>query len=177
MTEEEFSKIYEQYLDKIYRFIYFKVNYVEETQDLTAKVFLKFWNKVNEPKKGIFNSNIKNYQAFLYKSAHNAVIDYYRTKSKQNVPLSSLPDTLSDDQSENSFEKQTEDNFALEAVRLGLDKIKKEYAEILVLYYLNDMSIPEIKMVLNKREGSIRVMLHRAIKALRRQLALKEEEI
>ncbi|MCX6736956.1 MAG: RNA polymerase sigma factor [Candidatus Parcubacteria bacterium] len=177
MTEEEFSKIYKQYLDKIYRFIYFKVNYVEETQDLTAKVFLKFWKKVNEPKKGIFDSNIKNHQAFLYKSAHNAVIDYYRTKSRQDVPLSSLPDTLSDDQAENNFEKKAEDSLALEAVRLGLHKIRKEYAEILILYYLNDMSIPEIKMALNKGEGSIRVMLHRAIKALRSQLALKEEKI
>ena len=38
-----FSKIYDRYIDKIYRFIFFKVNSQEIAQDLTSETFLKTW--------------------------------------------------------------------------------------------------------------------------------------
>ena len=42
---EQFSQIYDQYIDKIYRFVYLKVNSQEIAEDITSKVFIRGWEK------------------------------------------------------------------------------------------------------------------------------------
>ena len=70
---EQFGQIYDQYIDKIYRFVYLKVDGQETAQDVTSKVFIKGWESYQKS-----GSNIKNPGAFLYQIARNAVVDHYR---------------------------------------------------------------------------------------------------
>jgi len=75
--KQEFSQIYDDCIDKIYRFVYFKVNSDDVAQDICSEAFLRGWQAFKSEKKVIDNP-----QAFLYQIARNLVIDHYREKGK-----------------------------------------------------------------------------------------------
>ena len=84
--KEQFTRIYEEYIDKIYRFVYVKVNSEEVAQDITSKVFMKGWEAFKSSEKGLENP-----KAFLYQVARNAVIDHYRAEGRsKTVSLASV---------------------------------------------------------------------------------------
>src|SRR5512146_2997957 len=77
---EAFSKLYEAYFDRVYRFIYFRVADALMAEDLASQVFLKAWENLHRYRpRGPF-------LAWLYAIARNTVIDTYRTR-KQTVSL------------------------------------------------------------------------------------------
>ncbi len=160
--KKEFTKIYYQYIEKIYRFIFLKVNCEETAKDLTSETFLKTWEKFRE-KKG---NPIKNIQAFLYKTAQNLVINYYR-KKMNFVPIEELP--LSDPKT-NLEEKANKDS-DLERIKRALKNLSQEYQNVIVWYYLDGFSIKEISQMIGKSEGAVRVLIHRAIQKLKKELA------
>jgi len=153
-----FSKIYDRYIDKIYRFIFLKVNSQEIAQDLTSETFLRGWESFKNGNK------IENPQAFLYRIARNLVTDYYREKgrtqvvSAEYVPITDPRQNLE----EKSILKSDIDN-----IRTTLVSLKEEYQDVIIWHYLDDLSISEIAKMLDKSEEATRVMLHRALKALR----------
>jgi len=157
-----FSKIYDEYIEKIYRFVFLKVGSKEVTQDLCSETFLRAWNvfKAN-PKK------IKNQQAFLYKIARNLIVDYYRNKSRtETIPIESVP--IVDLRA--NFEKNILISSDLEEIKSALSNIKSEYQEVIIWYYVDELSVPEIAQILNKPEGTVRVTIHRALNAIRDQI-------
>ena len=77
---EAFAEVYDFYLDRIFRFVYFKVNTKEEAQDLTSEVFLKVWRYIYNQK-----GKIENMNAFLYQTARNTVSDFYRDKMRNST--------------------------------------------------------------------------------------------
>ncbi len=157
---EQFSQIYDQYIDKIYRFVYLKVSSQETAEDITSKVFLRGWEAFQKQ-----DSDIKNPGAFLYQIARNAVIDHYREKGRTNVISSeSLPDLS--DTSENIHEKAVL-SADVRLVKDAIAEIKKEYQDVIIMHYLEDMSVDEIAKLLGKPSGTIRVMMHRGLKDLR----------
>ena len=161
--KDAFAELYDLYIDRIYRFVYFKVNTKEEAEDLTAQIFLKIWQFSLE-------GNIKiqeSFQAFIYKVARNTVIDYYRTSSKKSGDVSlEKADTLV---SADNIEKKTHEQMEMAKLATSIKQLKAEYQEVIILHYLNELSVAEIAKILNKKRGTIRVTLHRAIKALKKQ--------
>lgn len=174
INKESFAALYDTHIKSIYRFIFFKVNSKEEAEDLASETFLKAWNYLSK----IDNSNkIHNFKAFLYKIANNLVIDFYRKRSL-------LPVNLNDGEWEDANIPDTE--------LTGIDKIKKEddaaeikeafkkipenYSSVVIWYYLEELEISEIAQILGKSEGTVRVTVHRALKALKRVLEQKLHE-
>ena len=91
---EQFGQIYDQYIDKIYRFVYLKVDSHETAEDITSKVFLKGWEAYQKSQTPNPNSprseagvqkEIKNPGAFLYQIARNAVVDHYRDRGRTKI--------------------------------------------------------------------------------------------
>jgi len=159
---EQFSQIYDQYIDKIYRFVYLKVNSQETAEDITSKVFTKGWEKFR-----IQNSEfrIQNNGAFLYQIARNAVVDHYRASGRAKV--------VSVDASPEIVDPGTDahDKAILSAdisnLKNSIQKLKPEYQDVIVWHYLDDMPISNIAELLDKPAGTVRVMLHRGIKDLK----------
>lgn len=158
---EAFGQFYDLYVSRIYRFIYFKVSSAEEAEDITAETFLKIWEY-------IFNNKpIDNLNAFAYQVARNLVIDWYRQKAQQkliNDPemiLAQLPDTAMP--ADTSLELASD----LEQIEKYLRQMKDEYREIIILKYIDELSVSEIAKVLNKSKGNVRVLAHRALTTLR----------
>lgn len=160
-NKEQFSRIYDEYIEKIYRFVYLKVNSQEVAQDLTSKVFLNGWEAFQK------QSDIKNPGAFLYQIARNITVDYYREKGRSKVVnvenLFYMPDT-----GKNPHEKAVL-NDDLEGIKLAISKLKAEYQDILIWYYLEDMSADQIATLTGKPAGTVRVMIHRGLEMLKGQ--------
>jgi len=168
--KKEFSKIYDQCIDKIYRFVYLKVNSQEIAEDLCSETFLRGWEAF-KASQNQNNPKIENPSAFLYKIARNLITDYYREKGKAQIV--SAENTRIIDPRVNLEEKAAL-NSEMERVRLALINLKEDYQDIIIWSYLDQLSAAEIAQILDKSEGAVRVMLHRALKALQNELNQKE---
>lgn len=158
---EAFGKIYDLYARRIYRFVYFKVSSVEEAQDITADVFLKAWSYLIDEK----GQEVRHLSALLYSMARNRVIDYYRSMSRETLPLNeSAEETIADGRTEHL---KTDAKIDLGLLEKHLRSLKDEYREALVMRYLDELETSEIAKILGKTQGNVRVLLHRALEALR----------
>lgn len=163
-----FTEIYDQYVDKVFRFIFLKVSSQEISQDLCSEVFLRYWKSLN------LGTQIENPRAFLYQIARNLVIDHYREKGKgpKIVPVENV--RLVD--SRTNLEKKFALKSDIDGIKLALNDLKDEYQDIIIWHYLEDFSISEIAEMMNKSDGAVRVALHRALKYLRANIEQKNKE-
>lgn len=171
--KDAFIEAYDLYSDQIFRFIYFKVSNNEDAKDLTSSVFLKTWNYIKE-------KNISDYntlRALLYKVARTTVIDHYRkNKNIERIAIDNeelnidLPDTSQ------SNEKRMEIKSDFKLIEARMQELKDEYREIIVLKYIDELSISEIAKVINKSKGNTRVLAHRSIKALKELIDKSESK-
>jgi len=172
-TKKKFSKIYHQQVNNIYRFVYLKIDSPEITEDLTAEVFREFWKIF---KKGLDpNSNqkkIKNEKAFLYHLARYKVADYYRAQpdNKQN-----LNNDIEIEDQESDLEEQQHTELQKQRLHQALRKIHDNYQDLIIMFYINDLSVREIADSLEKSEGAVKTGLHRAREALKEELSSEEE--
>ena len=162
LDREAFIQAYQELAPKIYRHIYLKVSSVEVAQDLTGEVFLKAWQYLLR-----FPKAIKNIRAFLFKTANNLAIDYYRKKKtltleKEKIDKKALHNPHFEDK---IFVKEE-----FVKVKKALDSLREPYRQALVLRYLDELSLREIAKVLKRNPGSISVILHRGLKKLKEKL-------
>lgn len=157
---EQFGQIYDQYIDKIYRFVYLKVGTQEIAEDITSKVFLKGWEAFQRAP-----GEIKNPGAFLYQIARNAVVDHYRDKGRTNtVSVDASPEIADPGTNAQDMAILSAD---VSIIKKAIQKLKKEHQDIIIWHYLDDMPIAEIAKLIDRPEGTVRVMLHRGLKDLK----------
>ena len=156
-----FSKIYDRYIDKIYRFIFFKVNSQEIAQDLTSETFLRGWESFKNGNK------IENPQAFLYQIARNLVTDHYREKGRTQVVSAEYAQLTDPHQ---NLEEKAMLRSDLNMIRLALTNLPDNYQNVIIWHYLDDLPIPEVAVLLDRSEEATRVLLSRALAALRQKI-------
>jgi len=163
-AQKRFGQIYDDNIDKVYRFVFLKVNSKEVAEDLTAEAFTKTW-KVFEKK---FNQkkSLENPEAFCYRTARNLVIDHYRRQGRrQTVPVESV--TLA---SNENLEKKVAVTSDMEMVMKAIKNINSDYQDIIIWHYLDELSVSEVAEIMGKSEGATRVMVHRALESLKNVL-------
>jgi RNA polymerase sigma-70 factor, ECF subfamily len=162
--KEAFVQAYDLHVDNIYRFIYFKVGCKEEAQDLSSMVFLKAWNHIQTNTL----TDFKTLKSLLYKIARNAIIDHYRENNKKSTAVLGCEvgeiDVIDDNQ---DLVKKIETAFDFSIVEKKLAEMKDEYREIIILRFIEELSIGEIAEILNKSKGNVRILTFRALKALK----------
>lgn len=158
-----FSCLYDIFIDPIYRYVYYRVK-AKDAEDLVENVFLKVWEHIKKYKRAKKSS----FSAWIFRIAHNVVVDHYRTSSTKEIdPLDySVPDHKRD----HNPIHVTEDAIDKRVLRVAINKLKDNYREIIVYKFINDFSNAEIAQILGKTEGSLRILQHRALKALRAEL-------
>lgn len=172
MDKKKFSEFYDQNMNKVFRFVYLRVDSTETAQDLTSLAFLKFWKTqasfVDDKKNQ--SSKISNPKAFLFQIARNQIIDFYRQKDKKPLSLENLGEITDFQVAKPTFSQKIELDMEMERIKKALQAIKPLYADIIIWRYLDDLSNKEIAQILKKKEGNVRVLLHRAIETLKKQL-------
>jgi RNA polymerase sigma-70 factor (ECF subfamily) len=164
-NSEAFAQLYDAYLERVYRYIYFRVSDDTVTEDLTSQVFLKAWEHLDRYK--ITGSP---YIAWLYTIARNLVIDHYRTK-KESLPLDDLVPLASEDQSP---VEEVEVRFSLQAMRDSLHSLTDDQQQVLILKFIAGLPNENIAKMMNKKEGAIRALQMRALQTLSRRMEEKE---
>lgn len=157
-NETAFGQVYDLYFEKIYRFIYFRVNHKETAEDLVAETFVRVWNKKTE----ILEAAA--FTGWLFQIARNLVIDHYRSR-KPTVDLVELENFL--EYEDNVIEKLNL-KFQQESLLDALEKLSNDQQIVIKLKFIDDLENHEIAKILNKSEGAIRVIQHRATKELKR---------
>lgn len=164
-AKEKFSRIYDDCVEKIYRYVFLRVNSKELAQDLTSETFAKGWESYRQAP-----DNIEKPQAFLYKIAKNLVIDHYRRKNRtQTIPVELVQDYISD--AREDIEQRAVLASDMEAVRKAMQTLNEDYQNAIIWRYMEEMSIKEVSHLLDRSEEATRVLLHRAIKDLRTKLS------
>ncbi len=159
---DSFAKIYDVYIERMYRFVYFKVGSRQEAEDITSELFLKLWKYLTEKKNKVDSLN-----GLIYQMARNLVIDHYRKKAKkQECSLEQVIHLPGDTDIEYAA------HITVESERLlkHINKLKQEYQEIVLLKYIEGLSTKEISLATGKKKTAVRVTLHRAIKVLQKML-------
>ena len=159
--KKEFGKIYDQCINKIYRFIFLKVNSEEIAQDLCSETFLKGWESYKN------NPKIDNPSAFLYRIARNLVIDHYRQKARIQFVSPEIVPIIDPSQ---EIEAKAALNSDMDQIKIVLADLKESYQNMIIWHYLDQLSIPEIAKMTGKTEDATRVMLCRALKNLRNEI-------
>ncbi len=159
---DAFGAIYDAYVEQLYRFVYFKVPTAEVAEDLTSETFLKAWQYLKEKRE------VPNLQALLYSVARSVVIDYYRATASErgNLPLDDSLASESSDAMSEKFLRDVETKFDTSLAIEKLRGLKDEYREVVVMKYLDELSTKEIAAALGKSATNVRVLLHRATRAL-----------
>lgn len=155
---DAFAFFYDKYVTRIYRFVMIKVSNKQIAEDLTQDIFLKTWQYIVDKR------HIKSFQAFIFRIARNAVIDHYRKNNLRQVALENVAEIEdSADHLDIKLDKDIDKDDLLRRLR----QLKPEYQEVLLLRYLEDLSIDEIADVLQKDKNNVRVLLHRALHKLK----------
>lgn len=160
--KEIFSQIYDLHVEKIFRFIFLKVNSQDIAQDLCSETFLRAWESFKDNNKKIDNPN-----AFLYQVARNLIIDHYREKGRTQTVSADYVSIIDPDQ---DLEKKTLQDSDMGMIQSELNNLKPEYQEVIIWHYIEDLSVPEIAKMVDKKEGTVRVKIHRALKALKNKI-------
>lgn len=157
--EASFTEVYEHLADPLYRFIFFKIGDSERAKELTSDVFLKCWRGLTEKR-----TTVKHLRAYFYMTARNLVIDFYRQKTGE-VSLDEAMMVPSTEDTIGQVEIRLDSDRVLQVVR----RLKSSYQEVILLHYVEDLSLREISHILQKSPVATRVLLHRANQALKRE--------
>ena len=155
------TQLYEENFDRIYRYIVFKIGDRTEAEDMTQQVFLNAIQSISSYKwKGM------PFSSWLYRIAHNQVVDHLRKKSKRiTVPLDeSLP--ARGDDPRHTAEQKIEIEEIIDATR-GLTPAQQE---VISLRFGGELSVAEVARAMGRSEGAVKALQHSAIAALRKAL-------
>jgi RNA polymerase sigma-70 factor (ECF subfamily) len=166
---DAFARLYAFYVERITRYVYFRVTDHQLAEDITSRIFLKMLEKLDTYRVG--QSPVI---AWLYRMAHNAVIDHYRTKRT----FISLEDVHpAEVRHEDRIEEKLELQIKSQQLRAALQVLTEEQQRVLVLKFMDGLSTQEIARQLGKRQGAVRGLQMRALKKLARCPCLQREQV
>lgn len=163
--DEAFTRLYDGYVERIYRYVYFRVSDDTATEDLVSQVFLKAWQNLDRYKTGS-----SPFIAWLYAIARNLVIDHYRSKKE----MLSIDEAVALPSDMESPDEQVQMRFDLEAMRDGLQSLSADQQQVLILKYIAGLPNPDIAKIMNKQEGTIRGLQMRGLQVLAKYMHQKE---
>jgi RNA polymerase sigma-70 factor (ECF subfamily) len=165
-NSEAFGELYRRYLPQIYGYIRLRVDTERDAEDLAETVFLRSFQAIQR-----YEDRGVPFTAFLYKVARHAVVDSYRSRSS-SLPLEEA-------------EKQPDDAPGAESSLMDLEqkaealaalgRLPERYQEVIRLRVLLDVPTEKVALWMGSTPTAVRVLLHRALKALRKSLGTDDE--
>ncbi len=157
---DAFGQLYDACVDRVYRYIFFRVTDPQTAEDLTSQVFLKAWENLGRYKP------VGPFVAWLYTIARNAVIDHYRTRK----PTVALEDVASAIRHDAKLEEALDLQVQVQALQAAMQELTGEQREVLTLKFIADLDTAQVAERMSKSEGAIRALQMRALQALARTM-------
>ena len=167
---EAFAGLYEAYYDKIYRYVMFKTGDTLEAEDLTEEVFLRMLESI-----GSFKWQGYPFTSWLFRIAHNLVIDYYRKAGRQKK--TSLDDAMRVVGTDNvDVDRKLDVELSIKEVKEAMGGLTRLQQEVLSLRFAGRLSVAETAEAMGKKENAVKALQHAAIKKLRTLLGPAMEQ-
>ncbi len=159
--EAELTGMFEQYYDKIARYAYVRIGDRAQAEDIAGEVFLKALKGLSSYReRGLPMS------AWLFRIAHNLVVDFLRQKSKgRSVSLDDI-----DLPSDVNPAQLAETRLEMARVNQAMKALSPAQQEVVRLRFLAELSSKEVAAVMGKSDGAVREMQSSAIARLRQML-------
>ena len=142
----------------------------EDTEDLLQDIFIKTYQNINS-----FDKDLK-FSSWIYRIAHNEVIDNYRKKQSRPQGASfDVENLLNNLASEFNITKDLDHKYLQANISQVLNSLDLKYREVLVLKFLEEKEYKEISDILKKPMGTVATLISRAKKQFLQKM--KEQEI
>jgi len=170
---EAFGQLYEEHFDRIYRYVMLRVRNQADAEDITQQVFLKALENI-----GSYRWRGMPFASWLFRIAHNLVVDYWKKKSREKV-AAVAPEEIDQMVEESSNDPATlaELNFDMKQLAAACEQLTDGQREIVSLRFAGGLSVAEAAKVMGKSEGAVKVLHHAALVKLRRILCPSVEEV
>jgi RNA polymerase sigma-70 factor (ECF subfamily) len=162
---EAFGELYDRHVVRVYRHIYYLVGNAAEAEDLTGQTFLQAWEAIER-----YQVRGAPFVSWLLRIAHNLAVSYLRSKRER----AQLHDGIVDDAPRRDPQEVAERKSDEERVREAILRLRDEQRQVIILRFVEDLEYREVAEIIGKSVAAIRVIQHRALNALRRQLRLEE---
>ena len=159
---EAFGELYNIYLERIYRYVFYQVRDKMTAEDLTEEVFLKAWKSIDTCR-----GKEQTFSSWLYRIAHNHVIDNLRSQRKYlSADMEALAEVSSPELGE---EGKLERQEMLEVI----SDLPQNQKQVIILKFIEGLDNREIGQITGKSQGAVRVLQMRALAALRQRLSVE----
>jgi RNA polymerase sigma-70 factor (ECF subfamily) len=162
-NQSAFTQIYDIYFNKIYRYIYVRLRKQAESEDLTQEVFIKALKAI-----GSYKVGKTPFASWLFRIAHNQVIDYVRKYAKNlETSLEEAPPTVGAEDPVAMIEQK----FEIAELNMAMMELSPAQQEVISLRFIAELPIAEVAKILGKREGTVKALQFNGTASLRRLLA------
>ena len=159
---EALGVLIERYEQKLLRYGRKFLSAPEDIQDSVQNVFISAYQNIRS-----FDTSHR-FSPWIYRIAHNAFVNELRKSKKSKVSFVDFDTFLAHPVYEDTAAKEYEQEEIRGMANKGMEKIPLKYREIIILYYLEEMSYKDIAEVLQIPTGTVGIRLKRAKDSLKK---------
>ena len=165
---EAFGELYDRHVTRVYRHIYYMVGNAAEAEDLTAMTFLKAWEAIER-----YQVRGAPFVSWLLRIAHNLGVSHLRSKKDTSEVHEGIVDDKWRRDPESAYQQTAEEELVHEAILL----LREEQRQVIILRFIEDLDYREVAEIIGKSVAAIRVIQHRALNSLRKQMKLLDPAV
>jgi RNA polymerase sigma-70 factor (ECF subfamily) len=159
---EALEELYLEHFDRIYSYLHMTVGNRHDAEDLTTQTFLRMLESIRK-----FQWGTAPFSAWLFRIAHNLAMDHFRARRRWQ-PEEEVPEP---EQVESSAEEEALKILSSESMFDLIEQLSDEQRQVLILKFVFDFSNLEAATVLDKTEGAVKSLQHRALASLQKYVA------
>ena len=161
--KEAFGELYEQYVRRIYNYVYYRTGNVQDAEDLPARIFFRAMSHI-----GAYQDKGLPFSAWLYRIARNLVANWHRDQSRRQILA--LDDFVQWHISDARPEMAAQLLGDKEQLLSAIGRLPAERQELLIFKFVDRLSNTEVGEIMGRSEGAIKSLYHRTLVALRDEL-------
>ena len=165
---EALEALYLLHFDRIYSYLHLSVGNRHDAEDLTTQTFLKMLEAI-----GRFRWRSAPFSAWLFRIAHNLAMDHFRA-SRRWQPEEEVPEPP--DSEEASAEDEAMYSIGRQSMLELIENLSADQQQVLTLKFVFNFANADVAKILNKTEGAIKSLQHRALASLQKQLAREQTD-
>ena len=162
---QRFAALYRKYLPQVYSFAFYELGNHHDAEDLTERVFLSALSAL--PAFEERSAPGSTFRVWLFRIARNAISNQRRTLARRREAPAALAEHLPGELGADGVALRHEERAEAWA---AVARLPADRRRVVILRYVEEMSTAEIAAVMERSEGAIRVLLHRALRSVARDL-------
>ena len=160
------EELYLIHVDRIYSYLHMTVGNRHDAEDLTTQTFLKMLESI-----GRFRWQAAPFSAWLFRIAHNLSMDHFRAHRRWQ-PYEEVPEPHGSE--EPSAELEAMQSIGRQSMLELIDTLSHEQQQVLTLKFVFNFANADVAKILDKTEGAIKSLQHRALASLQKQVQSRD---